>query len=145
MATAAKKATNKANEAAEQTQENVSSMIALGQDAAGVTLNGMVQTAQIANNAVQNMVNVSVNAQEAGLSVARNFFENMNRVSQEMIGMFARTGERTINSVTDMEFAIQREATDVAQNVVDATEKAVDNAQKANVNNQAAAKAAAAK
>ena len=120
-------------------------MIVIGQEAANVTLNSMVQTAEIANSAVQNMVNVSMNAQEAGISVARNFFENMNRVSQEMIGMFARTGERTINSVTDMEFAIQREATDAAQNAVNNVEKAVDNQQKANHDNQAAAKAAAGK
>ncbi len=143
MATATKKATTKTQEAMGQTQENVGSMIALGQDAANVTLNSVVQTAEIANSAVQNMVNVSMNAQEAGINVARNFFENMNRVSQEMIGMFARTGERTINSVSDMEFAVQREAPDIAKNVVDNAEKAVDNAQKANENQAAAHKTAA--
>ncbi|MBC7795262.1 MAG: hypothetical protein H7Z37_00150 [Pyrinomonadaceae bacterium] len=127
MATAAKKATTKTQDVAEQTQENVNSMIAIGQDTANVALDGMVQTAKVANTTMQNMVNVGLNAQEAGISVARNYFDNMNRIGKEMIDIFARNGEKTINSVSDMEFAIQREATDIAKDVDEKTEKAVEN------------------
>ena len=140
MTTATKKAANRTEEVVEQTQENMNSMIALGQESANVALNGMVQTAQIANSAMQNMVNVSMNAQEAGLSVARNYFDNMNRIGQEMIQMFARTGERTINSVSEMEFAVQREAAETMRETADNAERAVDNAQ--NDNRQAAGRAA---
>lgn len=129
MATATKKANNKTEEVVEQTQDNVNSMITLGQESANVALNGMVQTAQIANNTMQNVVNVGLTAQEAGLSVARNYFENMNRIGQEMINMFARTGERTINTVSDMEFAVQRETAETMRDAADNAERAADSAQ----------------
>ena len=127
MATAAKRATGKAQEATEHTQENVNSMITLGQDAANTALNSMVQTAQIANNTTQTMLNVGINAQEAGLNVARNYVEQMNRIGQEMIGMFSRSSERAINQVSDVEFAIQREVAENARETADRAEAAVDN------------------
>lgn len=142
MAAATKKATARAEETIEQNQDNMNSMIALGQEGANVALNGMVQTAQIANGMMQNMVNVSMNAQEAGLNVARNYFDNMNRISNEMIGMFARTGERTINRVSDMEIAVSRQANDTAQEMVDNAEKAVDAAEENGDKVKAQAKAA---
>lgn len=145
MATATKRATTKAKNVTEQASESVSSMIGLGQETANIALDGMVQTATVANGYTQNMLSVGMNAQEAGLNVARSYVNNMNKIGQDWINLFARTGERTINSISELEFAVQREVTDIAEDVVDNAKKTVEVAQKTTENNAAAAKAAAAK
>lgn len=97
-----KKVTKKTTEqAAEQTVKNVNSVIELSQETANVVLDGVVKTAEFADNYFRNVIKVGLDTQEAGVNVARSYFDSMAKINRGWISLFAQTGENTINSVGD--------------------------------------------
>ena len=84
-----------------QTVESVNSAIELSQKTASAVFESTVKTAEVANGYVQNMVQVGLDAQESGVNVVRNYFDNMSKLNRQWINLFAQTGERTIDSTGD--------------------------------------------
>ena len=89
----------KATGAAEQTVENVNSAIELSQETANVVLDGVVKTVEFADSYFRNVIKVGLDAQEAGVQVARSYFDGMAKINRGWISLFAESGEKTINSV----------------------------------------------
>jgi hypothetical protein len=96
-----KKRTNTTGQATAQTVENVNSVIDLSQETANVVLDGVVKTAEFADSYFRSVIKVGLDAQEASVNIARSYFDNMAKVNRGWIGLFAQTGESTINSVGD--------------------------------------------
>ena len=96
-----KKGTKTTRQAAEQTVENVNSAIELSQETANVVLDGVVKTVEFADSYFRNVIKVGLDAQEAGVNVARNYFDSMANINRGWISLFAETGEKTINAVGD--------------------------------------------
>lgn len=84
-----------------QTIESVNSAIVLSQKTASAVFESTVKTAEVANGYMQNMVQVGLDAQESGVNVARNYFDNISKINRQWINLFSNTGERTINSAGD--------------------------------------------
>lgn len=84
-----------------QTIETVNSAIELSQKTMNTVFGSTVKTAEAANGYMQNLVQVGLDAQETGVNVARNYFDNMAKLNRQWINLFAATGERTINSAGD--------------------------------------------
>lgn len=89
----------KATGAAEQTVENVNSAIELSQETANVVLDGVVKTVEFADSYFRNVIKVGLDAQEAGVQVAKSYFDGMAKINRGWISLFAESGEKTINSV----------------------------------------------
>jgi hypothetical protein len=96
-----KKATKTTGQAAEQTVENANCAIGLSQDTANVVLDGVVNTVEFADSYFRNVIKVGLDAQEASVNIARNYFDGMAKINRGWISLFAQTGESTINSVGD--------------------------------------------
>ena len=83
------------------TEETVSSAIDLSQKTAEVVLDGAVKTVEMTDKYMRNAIQLGLDAQEAGVNIARNYLDNMARINHQWINLFASTGERTIHSVGD--------------------------------------------
>lgn len=102
-------------------EETVSSAIELSQKTAEVVLDSAVKTAEMTDNYVRSAMQLGLNAQEAGINIAKNYLDNIARINREWINLFAVTGERAIDSVGD---SIKKPVSDAFKNSAQAAENA---------------------
>lgn len=119
-----KQATKKATE---HTVEGVNCAVALSQKTAGVVLKSTVETANVANNYVQDLMKVGFHTQEAGLNVAKAYFDSMAEIRKDWINLFAQTGEKVIAGTSDIELPFQKEVSEIGKNVVANAQNVFDN------------------
>ncbi len=94
-----KKGTKATGQATEQTVESVNCAMELSQETANVVFDGAAKTVELADSYFRNVIKVGLDAQEAGVNVARSYFDSMAKINRRWISLFAETGEKTINSV----------------------------------------------
>lgn len=111
----------------EQVADGVGSVIALSQKTAGVMLKTTVQTAHVAENYVQGMYKVGYDTQIASLEVAKAYWDSMSKIRNEWLKLFAETGEKMVDSATDVELPFQKEVMHFGKNIVDNAQKVVEN------------------
>jgi len=105
-----KKGTKMTGHAAEQTVESVNSAIELSQETANVMFGGAVKTVELADSYVRNVIKVGLDVQEAGVNIARSYFDSMAKINRGWLSLFAETGEKTITAVGD---GVQKPLNDV--------------------------------
>jgi hypothetical protein len=96
-----KKETKTKGQAADETSESVNCAIELSQETANMVLDSAVKTVELADSYFRNVIKVGLDAQEAGVRIARSYFDGMAKINRGWIGLFAETGEKTVNSVGD--------------------------------------------
>lgn len=96
-----KKGTKTTEQAAEQTVDSVNCAVELSQETANVVLDGTVKTVELAGTYFRDVIKVGLDVQEAGLNVARSYFDGMANINRGWLSLFAGTGEKTINTVGD--------------------------------------------
>ena len=77
---------------------NVNKAAATTQELALTTLHAAVQTQQVANNFVMNVVRTGYDAQEQGMKALRGYVESFNEVQQDWVKEAARRTEKFIKS-----------------------------------------------
>lgn len=110
----AKKANN--NEVMEKAVE-------LTQTGAKATLNGAVQTAELAENYVQGIYKLGYDTNVEGLKIAKNYWDTASKIRQDWIKLFANTGEQVIDAAGSFEVPYQDQIMDFGKDVMDNVSK----------------------
>ncbi|MCO6512592.1 MAG: hypothetical protein J5I65_17550 [Aridibacter famidurans] len=110
----AKKAKN--NEVMEKAVE-------LTQTGAKATLDGAVQTAELAENYVQGIYKLGYDTNVEGLKIAKNYWDTASKIRQDWIKLFANTGEQVIDAAGSFEVPYQDQIMDFGKDVMDNVSK----------------------
>lgn len=111
----------------EHIADGVGSVIALSQKTAGVMLKSTVQTAHVAENYVEGLYKVGYDTQIASMEVAKAYWDSMSKIRNEWLKLFAETGEKMIDSATEMELPFQKDVMHFGKNIFDNAQKVVEN------------------
>jgi hypothetical protein len=109
-----------------QATENVNKVVELTQDTAKATLTTTVETAKLAENSLQGLYKVGYDMNEAGLSVAKGYWDALSTIRNEWIDLFEQTGERAIDSIgtlSKMEIPFQKEIGEIGGSIFNQGEK----------------------
>jgi hypothetical protein len=109
-----------------QAAENVNKVVELTQDTAKATLTTTVETAKLAENSLQGLYKVGYDMNEAGLSVAKGYWDALSTIRNEWIDLFEQTGEKAIDSIgtlSKMEIPFQKEISEIGGSIFNQGEK----------------------
>jgi hypothetical protein len=109
-----------------QAAENVNKVVELTQDTAKATLTTTVETAKLAENSLQGLYKVGYDMNEAGLSVAKGYWDALSTIRNEWIDLFEQTGEKAIDSIgtlSKMEIPFQKEISEIGGSIFSQGEK----------------------
>jgi hypothetical protein len=123
-----KQETRQTKQTAEETIDTVNSTIELSQKTVEVMLDGAVKTAGMAESYMRGMVQVGLDSQEAGVAIARNYFDSMARINRQWLNLFSTTGEKAINTVGDN---VKKPISDALKNGAEAVENAASGVKQA--------------
>lgn len=107
--------------------ETIDNAMNLTEKTANVTLQGAVQTAEVAEGYVQGMYKAAYDANYDALKVAKNYWDATSEIRMDWIKLFATTGEKFIKAAGNMELPLQKEIADLGKNVIANVEQTVEN------------------
>lgn len=110
--------------------ETIDNAMNLTEKTANVTLQGAVQTAEVAEDYVQGMYKAGYDANYDALKVAKNYWDATSEIRMDWIKLFATAGEKFIKAAGNMELPLQKEVADLGKSVLNNVEQTVENLNK---------------
>ncbi len=110
--------------------ETIDNAMNLTEKTANVTLQGAVQTAEVAEGYVQGMYKAGYDANYGALKVVKNYWDATSEIRMDWIKLFATVGEKFIKAAGNMELPLQKEVADLGKSVVRNVEQTVENLNK---------------
>ncbi len=101
-------------------------VVELTQDTARATVNTSVEVAKLAENSIQGLYKVGYDMNEAGLTVAKGYWDALSAIRNEWIDLFQQTGEKAVDSISvvnSIEIPFQKEVTEFGTSVFAQGEK----------------------
>jgi hypothetical protein len=111
---------NTSKKITEQVNENITKVVDLTQDTASATVNTSIEVVKLAENSLQGLYKVGYDMNEAGLSVAKGYWDALSTIRNEWISLAQQTGERAVESIgtlSKLEIPFQKEVTEFSENI----------------------------
>ncbi|HUF05699.1 MAG TPA: hypothetical protein VMM38_16175 [Aridibacter sp.] len=106
-----------------KTNETMDKAVELTQTGAKATLDGAVQTAELAENYVQGLYKLGYDTNVEGLKIAKNYWDTASEIRQDWINLFASTGEQVIDAAGSFELPYQDKIAGLGKDVMENVEK----------------------
>ena len=116
---------NATKKVTEQAAENVNTVIDLTQKTADATFSSSVEVVKLAENSLQGLYKVGYDLNEAGLNVAKGYWDALSTIRNEWISLFEQTGVKAIDAIGTIEVPFQKEVIEMGKDVIAKTEKVV--------------------
>jgi hypothetical protein len=101
-------------------------VVELTQDTAKATVNTSVEVARLAENSLQGLYKVGYDMNEAGLNVAKGYWDALSAIRNEWINLFEQTGEKAVDAIgtlSNIEVPFQKEISEFGGNIFASGEK----------------------
>lgn len=106
-----------------KTNETMDKAVELTQTGAKATLDGAVQTAELAENYVQGLYKLGYDTNVEGLKIAKNYWDTAAKIRQDWIKLVASTGEQVIDAAGSFELPYQDKIASLGKDVMENVEK----------------------
>jgi hypothetical protein len=101
-------------------------VVELTQDTAKATVNTSIEVAKLAENSLQGLYKVGYDMNEAGLTVAKGYWDALSAIRNEWISLAQQTGEKAVDSIgtlSSLEIPFQKEISEFGNNIFAQGEK----------------------
>lgn len=105
----------------EQLNENITKAVDLTQDTAQATVNTSIEVVKLAENSLQGLYKVGYDMNEAGLSVAKGYWDALSTIRNEWISLAQQTGDKAVESIgvlSSLEIPFQKEVVEFSENIL---------------------------
>jgi hypothetical protein len=95
-------------------------VVDLTQDTAKATVDTSIEVVKLAENSLQGLYKVGYDMNEAGLNVAKGYWDALSTIRNEWINLLSETGEKAVDSIgtlSKMEIPFQKEVTEIGENI----------------------------
>jgi hypothetical protein len=95
-------------------------VVELTQDTAKATVDTSIEVVKLAENSLQGLYKVGYDMNEAGLNVAKGYWDALSAIRNEWISLAQQTGEKAVDSIgtlNNLEIPFQKEITEIGEKV----------------------------
>jgi hypothetical protein len=101
-------------------KNELNKVVELTQDTAKATVNTSIEVVKLAENSLQGLYKVGYDMNEAGLSVAKGYWDALSAIRNEWISLAQQTGDKAVDSIgtlSSLEIPFQKEITEIGEKV----------------------------
>jgi hypothetical protein len=112
---------NATKKVTEQATENINTVVDLTQDTARATVNTSIEVVKLAENSLQGLYKVGYDLNEAGLEVAKGYWDALSTIRNEWIDLLSQTGEKAVDSIgtlKNLEIPFQKEVIEFSDSIL---------------------------
>ncbi len=107
-------------------KNEMNKVVELTQDTAKATVDTSIEVVKLAENSLQGLYKVGYDMNEAGLNVAKGYWDALSAIRNEWISLAQQTGEKAVDSIgtlNNLEIPFQKEISDFGSNIFAQGEK----------------------
>ncbi len=101
-------------------KKEMNKVVELTQDTAKATVDTSIEVVKLAENSLQGLYKVGYDMNEAGLSVAKGYWDALSAIRNEWISLAQQTGDKAVDSIgtlSSLEIPFQKEITEIGEKV----------------------------
>jgi hypothetical protein len=98
----------------------INKVVELTQDTAKATVDTSIEVVKLAENSLQGLYKVGYDMNEAGLNVAKGYWDALSAIRNEWISLAQQTGDKAVDSIgtlNNLEIPFQKEITEIGEKV----------------------------
>jgi hypothetical protein len=101
-------------------KKEMNKVVELTQDTAKATVDTSIEVVKLAENSLQGLYKVGYDMNEAGLNVAKGYWDALSAIRNEWISLAQQTGDKAVDSIgtlSNLEIPFQKEITEIGEKV----------------------------